>query len=254
MTIILAIDALDISLVEEFNCVNLMLDHHGKTDISEFSIPQTVTLWSSFATEENKESEVAACGWDGRWDVAYHRKETFFGKFANPYIVGLPGYNYGMVFIRYAHMVWGKYAGANGATYSRNDEGPKAKAALQHFHDIVFDYHNRSKELFYEALRRNHERNHDLILIYVAMTDLISHIHLPDKAMMRLAYDEAESMAAHVRDMEADILILSDHGMVMKDHGPAHADDYGYWATNFADLGNPKITDFADIITTRAGV
>ena len=247
----MAIDALDINLVEEFGCSNLMLDHRGKTDIAEFcKPPQTMSIWSSFVTGVNKEAEVLACGWNGKWDVGYHLKETFFSNFADPYIIGLAGYNYGMVAIRYIQLLMIRYIAVMHRCYSLNDEGPKGKEIRQSFDDATFDYYRRSKELLYSALGKKH----DLIVIYVAMIDLIGHMHLPDKGMMRLAYDEVESMAAHVRDMDADILILSDHGMVMKEFGPAHADDYGYWATNFADLGTPKITDFADIMTSRAEV
>ncbi len=250
-TVILAIDALDINLVEEFECTSLMLDHYGKTNIAEFGKPpQTMSIWSSFVTGVNKEKEVLACGWNGKWDVGYHLKESWFSKFADPYIVGLPGYNLGMVPIRYPQMLIIQYINIMHRCYSLDDEGPEAKQILETFDDAVFAHYNRSKELFYTCLGKKH----DLIILYVLMIDLIGHMHFPNKGIMRLAYDEVESVAAHVRDMDANIVIVSDHGMVLKDSGPAHADDYGYWATNFADLGTPKITDFADIITTRAGV
>ncbi|MBD3247555.1 hypothetical protein GF378_02960, partial [Candidatus Pacearchaeota archaeon] len=50
MIVILAIDALEYDKVEEFNCKNLKQEYYGKTDISEFSQPRTMVLWSSFMT------------------------------------------------------------------------------------------------------------------------------------------------------------------------------------------------------------
>ena len=78
MIIVLAVDALEFNKVEEFNCRNLKQEYFGKTNISEFSQPRTMVLWSSFMTGQNKEKDVLSNGnkemWNKKWDI----KETLF--------------------------------------------------------------------------------------------------------------------------------------------------------------------------------
>ena len=73
MFIILAVDALEFELVKKFNCINLMQKFYGKTDISDFSQPRTMVLWSSFITGQNKEKEVLIDGneemWSKKWPI-----------------------------------------------------------------------------------------------------------------------------------------------------------------------------------------
>ena len=83
MIAVLAVDALEYNLVEEFDCKNLKQEFCGKTDISEFSQPRTMVLWSSFITGKNKEKEVLAEGNKEMWDKKWPVKETFFSNFKN---------------------------------------------------------------------------------------------------------------------------------------------------------------------------
>jgi hypothetical protein len=53
MIVVLAIDALEYEKVLEYRCMNLMQTHFGKTDISEFSEPRTIVLWSSFHEKQS---------------------------------------------------------------------------------------------------------------------------------------------------------------------------------------------------------
>ena len=69
MIAILAIDALEYDLVEKFQCRNLMQKFYGKTDISEFSEPRTMVLWSSFMTGRNMEQEILAMGDKEMWNT-----------------------------------------------------------------------------------------------------------------------------------------------------------------------------------------
>jgi hypothetical protein len=56
--IILALDALDLSMVKRYNCKNLMQLECGQTDISEFQLARTVVLWASFLTGKNMEARI----------------------------------------------------------------------------------------------------------------------------------------------------------------------------------------------------
>ena len=91
MIVVLAIDALEYDLVEKFQCRNLMQKFYGKTDISEFSEPRTMVLWSSFMTGMNMEQEILALGDKGMWNARIENERTFFSTFVNPAIIDLPG-------------------------------------------------------------------------------------------------------------------------------------------------------------------
>jgi hypothetical protein len=94
MIVVFAIDALEHNLVEEFKCRNLKQSLFGKTDISEFSQPRTMVLWSSFITGKNKEKEVLADGNREMWEKKWPLKETFFSRFRSPVVIDLPGFSY----------------------------------------------------------------------------------------------------------------------------------------------------------------
>lgn len=53
--IVLCFDALEKNLIDAGDYDNLKLVTNGKTDISEFTLPKSVILWSSFLTSENME-------------------------------------------------------------------------------------------------------------------------------------------------------------------------------------------------------
>jgi hypothetical protein len=89
MIVVLAVDALEHTLVESFSCRNLMQQYHGRTDISEFSEPRTMVLWSSFATAQNREEQVLALGDAGMWDLSIPHTETFFSWFDDPVVIQL---------------------------------------------------------------------------------------------------------------------------------------------------------------------
>ena len=79
--IILALDALEIKLVERYNCKNLMQLEHGQTDISQFKLPRTVVLWASFLTGKNMEKEIPI---KTQWEFKLSPKQTFL-KFFKTY-------------------------------------------------------------------------------------------------------------------------------------------------------------------------
>ncbi len=94
MIVVFAIDALEYKKVEEYNCNNLKQQKYGKTDISEFSQPRTMVLWSSFMTGQNKEKEVLGEGNKEIWNKRWRIEETFFNEFKDPAVIDLPGYSY----------------------------------------------------------------------------------------------------------------------------------------------------------------
>ena len=231
--IILAIDALEYTLVEEFNCSNLKQKFYGKTDIKEFSEPRTMVLWSSFMTGKNMEKEILANGDKEMWNTRLDLKDTFFGDFKNPKIIDLPGFSYVKEQHYQERVMLKNYFDAK-----TDEEKNKIKIA---YNNLVFEHHRKIKQEFSSALKGKH----DFLLGYFSVADVIGHLNFGNRTMMRMIYKDLDEIAGTI---DESFIVLSDHGMekvgVFGDHS-----NYGFWSTDFKDLGNPKITDFKEIIT-----
>ncbi|MDF1534859.1 MAG: hypothetical protein P1P69_10230, partial [Methanosarcinaceae archaeon] len=98
----------------------------------------------------------------------------------------------------------------------------------------------RVKYEFCEALNENY----DFLLGYFSIADVIGHLNFGNKIMMKMIYKDLDEIAGTIKD---DFIVLSDHGMeqlgIYGDHSK-----YGFWSTGFKELGNPRITDFVEII------
>lgn len=65
----------------------------GKTDISEFSEPRTVVIWSSFLAGKNLEKRILSLGKEF-WKFKLKPKETFFSSFKTWKAIDVPGFTY----------------------------------------------------------------------------------------------------------------------------------------------------------------
>ncbi len=240
MIIILAIDALEYDKVEEFNCEKLKQDYCGKTNISEFSQPRTMVLWSSFMTGMNKESEVLGNGnkemWNKKWDI----KETFFSHFKNPIVLDLPGFSYDLE----AHKKSRKLLKA----FFETENKDKKEEIRKEYNKDAFDHHKKIKEQFFQALKEEH----DFVLGYFSVIDVIGHLNFGNNVMMKMLYKDMEEITDEIKNISnIKLFVLSDHGMkaigIFGDHS-----EYGFWSTNFKDLGNPRITDFKKIMVEES--
>lgn len=236
--IVFAIDALEYTKVIEFQCKNLMQDFYGKTDISEFSDARTMVLWSSFMTGKNKEADVLIDGdkemWSKKWDI----EETFFKQFKSPVVLDLPGYSYDLD----AHE---KSRGLLKDYFTTEDEDRKPDI-LKEYNTDAFEHNKKVKAEFYKAL----DEDHDLILGYFSVIDVIGHLNFGKKVMMKILYKDMDDIYLDIKKKHPDakILVLSDHGMEAVGMFGDHS-SYGFWSTNWKDLGTPKITDMAQHIS-----
>ena len=234
MIVVYAIDALEYTLVEDFNCKNLMQNSYGKTDISEFSEPRTMVLWSSFMTGENREEEILAKGDKEMWNTRIGIEETFFSLFDNPKILDLPGFNYDKEQHENERSLLKEFFDAEG---KEEKEGIKKE-----YNSLSFEHHRNIKEEFKKALKEDH----DFVLGYFSVADVIGHLNFGNRTIMKMIYTDLEEIASEI---EGDLIILSDHGMekigVFGDHS-----NYGFWSTNLnsLEIKTPKITDFYGII------
>ena len=239
MIIIFAIDALEYEKVEKFNCENLKQMHYGRTDISEFSQPRTMVLWSSFMTGMNKEKEVLKDGdkemWDKKWDI----KETFFSEFKNPVVLDLPGYSYDKKVHDKSRELLKKF-------FETEDKKEKDKIRKQYNKD-AFEHHRKIKEQFLKAIEEKKEK-HELVLGYFSVADVIGHLNFGNTTIMKMIYKELDEIAEQI-SKKGKLIILSDHGMKALGMFGDHS-EYGFWSTNFdTKLKKPKITDFYKLIT-----
>lgn len=232
MIIILAIDALEYSLVEEFDCKNLKQKFYGKTNISIFTKPRTIVLWSSFMTGKNMESEILAKGDKEMWNTKINFEDTFFRHFKSPRIIDLPGFNYDKKQHDLEREMLKSYFDAK-SDNEKNDIRAK-------YNEHAFNHYKKIKQEFESALKGNY----DMILCYFSIADVIGHLNFGNKTMMKMTYKDLDEIAGL---LNKTFIVLSDHGMkgvgIFGDHS-----NHGFWSTNFKDLKEPKITEFANII------
>ncbi len=233
MIVVYAIDALEYKKVEGYGCDNLKQKQYGKTDISEFSQPRTMVLWSSFMTGENKEKEILAKGDKEMWNTRIPFEETFFSKFEDPIILDLPGYNYDLdVHARSRELLK--------AYFEAGSDAGKEKIKKEYNQDAL-EHHKKVKQQFLKAL----DEDHDFVLGYFSAADVIGHLNFGNNAIMKMIYDELDELAGEIKGRPDKMLVLSDHGMKAIGRFGDHS-EYGFWSTSWdSELTNPKITDFS---------
>lgn len=240
MIVVFAIDALEHELVEEFDCQNLKQAIYGKTDISEFTQPRTMVLWSSFMTGENKEEEILEKGDEEMWKTQIPLEETFFSEFENPKIIDLPGFSYD----REQH---DKERELLKSFFDEAESQEEKKEIRKKYNQHGLKHHKKIKEEFMNVLKEPH----DFILGYFSAADVVGHLNFGNKTLMKMIYDDLNGIAGEVKEIiDGHLLILSDHGMeglgMFGDHN-----EYGFWSFDEeCDLENPKITDFASFLTS----
>lgn len=226
--IILAIDALEYELVEKFNCKNLKQNFYGKTDISEFSQPRTIVLWASFLTSKNMEKEALALGDEKMWD--FKIKKPFFNEKTK--VIDMPAYSYEKIHER-ERLLLKKFF---------NNEGEDEEEAKKEYNELALKHHEKIKKEFLSCL----EKNFSLIIGYFSVIDVIGHLNFGNQLLMRSLYADMDKIAGEAKK-HGEVLVISDHGMKAVGNYGNHS-NYGFWSFK-KELGNPKITDFAEIIS-----
>lgn len=229
MNTILAVGSLEYSLIEEFNCANLKQKFYGKTNISEFSEPRTMVLWSSFMTGKNMEKYIISKGEKETWNTEISIKDTLFRIFKSPKIIDLPGFNYDIGQHYKERKLLKKYFD----TLNENEK----RDIRSELNNMAFEHHKKMKQEFAKAL----DGKYDFVLGYFSIADVVGHLNFGNKTMMKIIYDDLDDIAKNIK---GNYMVLSDHGMEKL----GVQSGYGFWSTNLKDLGNPKITDFGKII------
>jgi hypothetical protein len=191
-----------------------------------------MVLWSSFITGVNTENRVLALGNREMWNLSLDIKETFFTSFKSPVIIDLPGFSYDVQQHASERELLRKY-------FEAKDSSDKERIRND-YNGLALKHHQTIKAAFEKALMEDH----DFILAYFSLADVLGHLNFGDSGMMKIVYDDFNAIAASVR---GQLIVLSDHGMVNVGMFGDHS-NYGFWSTAYRDLGNPKITSFGKII------
>jgi len=225
--IILALDALDLQMVEKYNCRNLMQLEYGQTDISEFQLPRTVVLWASFLTGKNMEAKIPV---KTQWEFKLKPDETFFRFFDAFKAIDVPAFS----------LKDKNHAEERRLLKAYFDED----STVEEYDVVVWKNHEENKNDFFDSLNR-----FDMVMGYFDLADAIGHLSFGISEKMERSYRELESLAKEVRALSDDIiLIVSDHGMKAVGRYGDHNRNGFYSANRRLGLDVPRITDFHDAI------
>lgn len=236
MLIILGYDGLEYDFVEKNNFANLKQKSYGKTDLSDFSEPRTIVIWSSFMVGKNLEKEILAK--PTLWQSKLEPKDTFLKSFKSHYTIDVPGFSY----IKQQHDLERKLL--KGFFDKKND--------IKEFDKCAFDHHKFVKQEFFKELKTNK----DLIFGYFNLADIIGHLSFGLELKMKIIYQELDDIAKKVQTehQDATILIISDHGMQKVGQFGDHS-KHGFWSLNRKIvLNNPKPINFAKYISNNFSI
>jgi hypothetical protein len=224
--IILAFDALDLSLIKKFNCKNLMQLDYGKTDISEFSLERTVVLWASFLSGKNMEKKIPI---KNQWSFRLKKNETFFKFFNSFEAIDVPAFS----FKQENHEIERNLL--KGYFQDRN--------SIEDYDEAVWKNHEENKSEFLASLG-----NAEIVMGYFGLADAIGHLSFGDLEKMKVVYEELDSITKEVKKSKDFTLIVSDHGMKAVGRYGDHTKNGFYSCNRRINLELPKITDFFNLI------
>jgi len=229
--IILALDALDLSMVKRFNCKNLMQLEYGQTDISEFELPRTVVLWASFLTGRNMEAEIPV---KTQWEFKLKPEETFFPFFETYMAIDVPAFS----------LKDENHAEERRLLKAYFDD----EATIEEYDETVWKNHMENEKEFFSSLGK-----FNLVMGYFDLADAIGHLSFGIPEKMETVYRELERLAGEVKSSIDDfVLVISDHGMKAVGRYGDHSKN-GFYSTNKKlGLSLPKITDFYNLIRRMA--
>jgi len=224
--IILALDALDLNLVKEFDCKNLMQNEHGQTDISNFNLERTVVLWASFLTGKNMEARIPV---KTQWEFKLPTNETFLRFFKTFKVIDVPAYSF-------------KPDHAEERKHLKNyfDD----KSTIEDYDATVWKIHQDNKKEFLASIDKS-----DLLMGYFNLADAIGHLSFGITEKMKEVYSELERLAKETIPNSSDfVLVISDHGMKAVGRYGDHTKNGFYSANKKLGLNLPKITDFYNLM------
>jgi hypothetical protein len=228
--IILALDALDLEMIRKFHCTNLMQKECGQTDISDFKEPRTIVLWASFLSGKNMEARIPL---KTQWEFTLDVRDTFLELFSQHRAIDVPSFSYKQQ----------NHAEERKLLKGYFDD----KATVEEFDALVWRYHRENRKEFLDAVG-----TFDLLIGYFDLADAIGHLSFGVAEKMSAVYQELEDLAKEVKGSDDFILVISDHGMKAVGRYGDHTKRGFYSINHKLGLHLPKITDFYNIMRSKA--
>ena len=221
--LVLALDALDPTVVEKYDCRNLMQTEHGRTDLSDFKLERTVVLWASFLTGKNMESKIPI---ETQWEFKLRAEDTFLSDFGTYNTIDVPAFSLKEKNHSEERSLLKKY-------FDR-------EATVEQYDATVWKNHEENKKDFFDSIGR-----FDMVIGYFDLADAIGHLSFGIPEKMKRVYLELERTAQEARSASDEfVLIVSDHGMRQVGRYGDHNRE-GFYSTNRKiGLDYPRITDF----------
>jgi len=273
---ILALDALEYDLVEEFDLKNIKQLEYGKIDVSMFKDLITPIVWGSFISGLPPEKHGLDINAVQHWHsfvidkLRYLSIKMKLDQIKNKGRI-LERLGFERKFVYDEMMAQFK----NRKIKTFFDIVPKAKAfSVPPYQKWI---ERETQQLFSQAMQKNkikpfeqrvwnifeqkrnecikiiQEGNWNLFMAHFMFTDLLAHFYVGNLTKMFGIYLKAEELVEDVKKIIGDetlLLVVSDHGMktfgkgIYGDHS-----DHGFYSSNVQlNLVNPKVTDFFDLV------
>jgi len=274
---ILALDALEYELVEEFNLENIKQLEYGKIDISNFKDLATPVIWASFISGLPPEEHGLDIKAIPHWRSSVIDKlrqlsikiglDCIKGKGRLLELIGFehrPFYEEMITDFRISQTetFFDIIPNAKALSVPPYQEwiDPKTQLFLRQaidneeklgaFEEHVLQIFERKRK---KGLKTIKEGDWNLFMTHFMLTDLLGHIYAGNKTKMFGVYIKAEQLVEEVKELIGDetlLLIVSDHGMKPIGKGTfGEHSDHGFYSSNFPlSLEKPKMTDFFPLI------
>lgn len=269
--IILGIDALEYDLVEEWDLKYLKQKAYCKTDLSDFDVIITPSIWGAMLTGKKIE-EI---------EEIFLRRARFFSEHgvnikSNPeqYVIAkifrkilpkkikdyvsknlsrkfLPDpfkktYNiiqrkrYTTIF-DFFEKIWNNGIPAYNRNVSTKEEKQLMEKAIRGDVKSLYNYSMQLYKKEKEELLKAITEDYDLIFWYTPFLDKIEHFYIAKKAKLLNIYMELNNLVKIVKEKldDNDVLyIISDHGMIPVEDDPRGGDhsDHGFFSSNTGEL------------------
>ena len=274
---ILALDALEYDLVEEFDLENIKQQEYGKIDVSTFKYLATPIIWASFISglppEKHGLGIEAIPQWTnlvieklrqlsikmqlgrikGKGKILEflgfeHRSlyETTLEEFKKRKIQTL----FSLIPNSKALSVPPYQKWIDRETQLLLRQAVEKEEKISAFEEHMWNIFERKRDQYVKIIQ---EGNWNLVMAHFMFTDLLGHIFAGNLTKMFGVYIRAEQLVEDVKKIVGDetlLLIVSDHGMKTFGKGIyGEHSDHGFYSSNVQlNLVNPKITDFFDLI------
>lgn len=277
---ILALDALEYDLVEEFDLENIKQHEYGKIDISMFKHLATPIIWASFITglppEKHGLERQAIPQWNNFFIDTLRRvsikmqlgrikgkgkilellgfeHRAFYEKTLEEFRKSKLPVLFNVVPNAKALSVPPYQKWIHSETQLLLKQAIETEEKTSTFEKHVWSIFEQKRE---KCIKIIQEVDWNLFMTHFMATDLLGHLFAGNSTKMFGVYIKAEQLVEDVKSLigeETLLLIVSDHGMKTFGKGIyGEHSDHGFYSSNIPlNLKNPKITDFFHLIVEK---